>query len=309
MSRKFKFGIVVLVFLGFLIISNWYLFYKKYDYQYTFRAETSKGVVFQRITDWTTGSIAGIDSVVMIKRKAFSQVRQTIWVKNQGYDINWEITQAKDSMAQVDIGINARIGSLSKRLGMLLGQNPIKDNTLSLFLDFREYLSNFLKSNKVSDNIEMGKSPGTWCAYVTLESAITSKSNRMIANNAYINAFLANHDLILAGKPFIEVLHWNLDDQTIKFNFCFPVEYRGDLPDHETIKFKRIIGLKSLKIDYYGNYRYSDRAWYVLLDHAQKKNISLDPRPVEVYLNNPITDGNEHQWQAEVYMPIVDKIP
>jgi|GEM_PF-386410 len=308
MSRKSKIGIVVFALLSFSIVSAWYLFYKTYDYQYTFKARTSKGVIFQRITDWTTSSITHIDSIVIIDRKAFEQVQQTIWVKGQAYHIDWELSRTKDSMTQVDIGVNTSSNNLAKRLGMLLGQNPIKDHTLSLFLNFREYLDNFLKSTKVSDNIELGRSPEKWCAYVTLESDIKSKSNRMMANNAYINAFLVNHDLALAGKPFTEILHWNLDSQRIKFNFCFPIAYGNDMPDHETIKFKQTVGRRSLKIDYYGNYRYSDRAWYALLDHAQKKNFSVDLQPVEVFLNNPITDGNENQWQAEIYLPIADEI-
>lgn len=307
MSIKSKIGL--LLSIVFLAVSTWYLFIKEYDYQYTFRVAALKGVIFQKITDWTTSKVPGIDSTEIQNRMAFTNIYQTIWIDNQHYNVHWDLSTINDTITQVDIGVNTIGDGTKTRFKMLLGENLIKTHTLALFLDFRTYLDNFLKSNSVSDNIQIEKTPEHWSAFVTIESDIKSKSTGMMANNAYINAFLAEHELNLAGKPYLEVLHWDLNQQRIKFNFCFPIHYCSDLPDHETIKFKKTKSAEALKTIYQGNYRYTDRAWYTLLDYARKNNVTISPKPLEVYLNNPVTDGNEYSWKAEIYLPILNEIP
>ena len=55
---------------------------------------------------------------------------------------------------------------------------------------------------------------------------------------------------------------------------------------------------------YNGNYITSDRAWYELLDDAERKNIEVHQTPVEVFYNNPNYGGDELNWKAEIYMPL-----
>ncbi len=300
MKRRIRF--LLLFLIGTLAV--WYFFIKKYDHQYTFNVATPKGVVFQKINDWTTSSIASIDSVVTRKKIAFKTVQQHIWISEKGYRVNWEINDTNDSVTKVKIGVNLLEGGVADRFQILIGNNPIKDSTLEAFKNFREYLNNFLTATTVSDTIIHARSPEHWCAYVALEGDIASKANKMMANTAFITAFLSEEDIALAGNPYLEVLDWDLDSQRIKYNFCFPIDVYDNLPHHETIKFKKTKSYNSLKIKYFGNYRYSDRAWYELIEYAENNALPVSFTPLEVYLNNPITDGNERSWEAEVFMPV-----
>jgi len=45
-------------------------------------------------------------------------------------------------------------------------------------------------------------------------------------------------------------------------------------------------------------------AWYKLIDYAKTNHIDIDLLPVELYLNDPHTGGNDLEWEADVYMPI-----
>ena len=55
---------------------------------------------------------------------------------------------------------------------------------------------------------------------------------------------------------------------------------------------------------YNGNYITSDRAWYALLNYADKNNISVDALPIEIFYNNPEMGGNALLWKTEVYLPL-----
>ena len=67
---------------------------------------------------------------------------------------------------------------------------------------------------------------------------------------------------------------------------------------------KQYNGVKAIKATYNGNYITSDRAWYALLDYAEKNDILIDKKPLEVFYSNPNFGGDELLWEAEIFMPI-----
>jgi effector-binding domain-containing protein len=79
------------------------------------------------------------------------------------------------------------------------------------------------------------------------------------------------------------------------------------LPGHPDLNYKQIPATRALKAIYNGNYITSDRAWYTLLDYAEKMKEEVTPLPLEVFHNNPNMGGNELQWKAEIYMPLKEK--
>ena len=95
-----------------------------------------------------------------------------------------------------------------------------------------------------------------------------------------------------------------MENDSIQYNFCFPIIKGDSLPTHELIKYKQYQSEKAIKAIYNGNYVTSDRAWYALLDYAERENIEVHKTPVEFFFNNPNYGGNELQWKAEIYMPI-----
>jgi len=114
-----------------------------------------------------------------------------------------------------------------------------------------------------------------------------------------------NH-IEITGKPFLEVYEWDVQNQKVKYNYCFPIKQSDSLPQNNEVKFKKINSKKALKATYYGNYRTSDRAWFTIYDYAIRNDIRIEHTPLEIFYNNPFTGGNELEWRAEIYMPIVE---
>ena len=105
----------------------------------------------------------------------------------------------------------------------------------------------------------------------------------------------------------IEVVNWNKENDSLEYNFSYPIIRSERLPMNTDIKYKRIFAKKALKAVYNGNYITSDRAWYRLIDYAKSNNIAVDSKPIEVFFNNPNLGGNELAWKAEIYLPLKEE--
>ena len=97
------------------------------------------------------------------------------------------------------------------------------------------------------------------------------------------------------------------EKDSINYNFCFPIIKSDSLPKHHLISYKQQESVKALKATYNGNYITSDRAWYALLEHAERNAIKVSETPIEVFYNNPNFGGDELQWNAEIFMPLIDQ--
>ena len=95
-----------------------------------------------------------------------------------------------------------------------------------------------------------------------------------------------------------------IKNDSIQYNFCFPIKQSDSLPKHPEIKYKRYYEKDAIKATYNGNYITSDRAWYALKEYADRNNIEIDLTPIEIFYNNPNMGGDELQWKAEIFMPI-----
>jgi effector-binding domain-containing protein len=125
----------------------------------------------------------------------------------------------------------------------------------------------------------------------------------MIRNDAVITGFLQQNDIKIVGKPYVEVQNWNLDKETLDFNYCFPVDKNPKLIDNAVVKFKMIPAVKGLQATYFGNFRTSDRAWFALLDYAKRYDIKLTNKPLEHFLANPFNGGDELTWETKIIIP------
>ena len=128
----------------------------------------------------------------------------------------------------------------------------------------------------------------------------------MMESYPFLNSVIANNGIEINGIPFIETTDWNMQNDSIVFDFCYPIIKKDTLPTIKDIVYKEFIGMKSLKAVYNGNYMTSDRAWYTLLDYAEKNGIEVDKKPIEFFFNNPNMGGDALRWKAEVYMPLSD---
>ena len=126
-------------------------------------------------------------------------------------------------------------------------------------------------------------------------------------NYGLLATVMGSNDVKLNGPPFVEITNWDMQTDSIAYNFCFPIIRSEKLPNHPIIKYKRVFANKALKATYNGNYITSDRAWYTLLKKAKDENKDIELTPIEYFHNNPNFGGDALRWKAEIYMPLSKK--
>ena len=149
--------------------------------------------------------------------------------------------------------------------------------------------------------------PSKYLAYVPIKATQFQKAGGMMQNFSYLTNELYTSGVQLDGPPMLEVTQWDMENDSLYYNFGQPIIRSEKLPIGTDIQYKRLFSKRALKAEYNGNYITSDRAWYALLDYAKKHNIEVEPHPVEIFYNNPSTGAAELTWKAEIYMPIKEK--
>jgi Transcriptional regulator, effector-binding domain/component len=291
---------ILSIIIALLMVSMvWYLFLKPQDYQVSFMVKTNPGTVYETVKAWNQG----LDSVVPIDFESTEHFYQTLVVNDSVHKYEWIVTPVNDTLSQVDVNIVDPDHSMDNKWKIIFSDTDFAIGSRKTLLDFNDFLSDHLKSFKVS--IE-GSSElfSSYCACVTLNTTPENKAKGMMGEYNFLNTILLENGVQLNGPPFVEVLEWDLRKNSLQFNFCNPIIRSEKLPNHPDLSYKRIFPKKALKAIYNGNYITSDRAWYFLLDYAKKSNIPVEEKPIEVFYNNPNMGGNELEWKTEVFMPL-----
>ena len=218
------------------------------------------------------------------------------------YTYVWEITPLNDSVSKVSVGINEIGKSWYNKITAPFWPTKFKTEQIRKVKDLREGLNEHLKNLKVRIDGE-GTSKPVYVAYIQLKSALQEKAQTMIGNDAAITGFLYTHKIKIVDRPYVEIVDWDLDKETIVFNYCFPIDPSTKAIADANVKFKTIPSLKGIKATYYGNFRTSDRAWFALMDYAKKNDLKIKNIALEHFLANPFNGGNELEWETQIIMP------
>lgn len=286
-------GILLLVFLG------WYLLIKPYDYRVTFEVKTTAGTINQSLKIWNVG----LENSSPINQESLSKLTQHIKINDSTYQYQWSISSLNDSVSKVKVYIKDLDHSLANKISIPFSHTDFEKRTLKTVSNFTDKLLEHLKKIKVKVEGE-SFSRSTYCAYIPMKGLQVEKARGMMKNYSLLTQVLSSDQVKMNGTPFVEVTDWNQQNDSIEYHFCFPIIKNDSLPKHPLIQYKQYQGVKALKAIYNGNYITSDRAWYALLEYADRKNIAIENKPVEVFNNNPNFGGNELRWEAEIYMPI-----
>ena len=295
MVRKF-FWVIAFILLGIIL---WYLFLKPQDYLATFKANATPGTINQTIKLWQET----LEDSKIIRQDEINDLDQRITFNDSIFIYNWKIEQLDDSISRVNISIQDTEHSLSNRLSMLFSNTDFEKRSKKTILEFHEKLEEHLDKFKVTVK-RMDSIPDKYCAYVSLKSTQVEKAGEMMKNYPLLDGFILNSKIETDGQPFIEVTHWNIEKDSITYDFCYPIKKKDSLPEHGVIKYKHFKGGPALMAIYNGNYITSDRAWYALLNEAKNRNVDVTGKPVEIFFSNPNMTSNELDWVAEIYMPL-----
>ncbi|MBT1706155.1 GyrI-like domain-containing protein, partial [Chryseosolibacter indicus] len=119
-----------------------------------------------------------------------------------------------------------------------------------------------------------------------------------------LTSFVEHFNFKPNGVPIVKIKEWRHNSGTLEFDFCFPIVRTDSLPQVEFITYKTFKKQRVLKAEYFGNYFTSDRAWYELIQYANKNGYKVDHSPIEYFYTNPTTGINESDWKAEIFLPI-----
>ncbi|PCE65959.1 GyrI-like domain-containing protein [Sediminicola luteus] len=295
MGKKLKWGLVLLIPIGLL----YYLFWHPFDYQVGFTTQTTTGTLNQTIKLWNQTQKNG----KIIAQKGLNELTQEIQVGDSIHRYHWQIQRKTDTTLYVRVRVTDTENSISNRLALPFGKTDFKTGVIQKVTDFNTALNEHLDKIDVRVN-GPAEIESMFCAYIPLEGKQLSKAREMMQYYPLLSNFVIENGLETSGIPFVEVSHWDPLTEDIKYNFCYPISPTVALPQHPTIKYKRIHAKKALKATYHGNYITSDRAWYALLEYAEKQGLEIAKQPIEYFFNNPNIDIDEKKWKAEIFMPL-----
>ncbi len=200
---------------GYLI---WYLFLKPYDYLVAFKAKTSVGTINQSLKQWD----ASLDNSNYINQEDLGHLTQELELNNTLYTYNWKISAINDSMSQVKVYVKANENSFQNRLSIPFSDTEFESITKQTITEFNDRLNAHLKTINITI-VGESTTPETYCAYVTLKSLQREKASGMMKNYSFLSSILASSGIKMNGTPFIEVTQWTMDNDSLVYNFCFPI--------------------------------------------------------------------------------------
>lgn len=277
----------------------WYLFIRPYDYSASIKANTFPGTINQSIKMWE----ASLKDSRFTEQGNLNHLRQQIIFNDSVFSYQWEIEALSDSTSEIHVFIKDVNNSLQNKLQIPFSDTDFEKRTRKTLLDFNTKLKEHIKNFKVTI-VGLDSIPASYSAYVALSGKQPEKAMGMMRNYAMLDQLILKSDIQPNGRPFVEVTKWNMQTDSIHYNFCYPIIKSDSLPQHITIQYKQFNGGKGVKAIYNGNYITSDRAWYALLDYADKNGYKVDKKPVELFYSNPNLGGNELNWKAEIFMPL-----
>ena len=291
-------AIVGFILGGFLL---WYLIIKPYDYLVTFKVKTSAGTINQSIKLWNTS----LENSSPIQQENLKNLTQQIIVKDSTFNYDWSISSVNDSISKVNVYVTDIDHSFANKISIPFGTTDFEKRTQNTITDFIDKLKEHLNKIRVRV-VGIDSTRTTYCAYIPMKGLQIEKARGMMQNYSLLTSVLSAENIEMNGTPFVEITNWNTQNDSIAYNFCFPVIKSDSLPIDPRIQYKQYSGVKALKASYNGNYITSDRAWYALLDYAGNNDIEIVKKPLEVFYSNPNFGGDELKWEAQIYLPIKD---
>ncbi|MDG2431239.1 GyrI-like domain-containing protein [Flavobacterium sp.] len=296
--------------IAFLVLFSvgliWYLFIKKSDYTITFTVNAATGTVSQGIVEWSKTQLKDKnDLYTIIEKRNFDFIQQNFKNDTEEMEYVWELNPVDDSITKVTVGIKDLKHSLYNKVTVPFAATQFRTQQIEKIKNFKTGLEDHVKKFKIKIDGE-GESKEMFVAYIPLKSVLQEKAQTMLSNDVVIVGYLTRNKIpILGYRPYLEVTEWDKENETVTFNYCFPIPKDTKYIQDKRIKFKTIKAMKGLKATYYGNYRTSDRAWFTMLDYAKRHDIQLQDKVLEHFLNNPFNGGNELEWQTTVIIPFL----
>lgn len=299
-SRK---NIKITCSVVFFFLLAWYFLIKENDYCISFKVQASRGTIYQGIQEWTAAQLSKEqEKYSLLGKKDLKFIKQNMIKGATRQEYTWEVSSLNDSVCNVSVSIKDLNHSWYNKLTVPFFNTTFKKEQIRKISEFKKGLLDHIKEFKVKIEGE-GTSEETFVAYIALKSILQEKGQTMIGNDASITGFLYENKIKIIGRPYVEITNWDNENEAIEFNYCFPIAKETKIVANELVKYKTLPAIKGLTATYYGNFRTSDRAWFALMDYAERRNLKLESTVLEHFLANPFNGGNELEWETKVVIP------
>jgi len=236
--------------IGFLL---WYFIIKPYDYLVTFKVKTTAGTINQSIKLWNTS----LENSSPLQQENLKNLTQQIIVKDSTFNYNWSISSVNDSISKVNVYVTDIDHSFANKISIPFGTTDFEKRTQNTITDFIDKLKEHLNKIRVRV-VGIDSTRTTYCAYIPMKGLQIEKARGMMQNYSLLTSVLSAENIEMNGTPFVEITNWNTQNDSIAYNFCFPVIKSDSLPIDPRIQYKQYSGVKALKASYNGNYITSD---------------------------------------------------
>lgn len=292
-----KISWIILVVL--CIVLFYYLLIRSFEFQVKFKANTLPGDLIETIRIWNRS----LDKGKVLEVDSFNTLKQNVIIEDRSYILDWHFTYKDDSVTLVDVRVSEPNREIVNKLLVPFIQQKIEKDAADIVKEFYEALKVHLSITKVTI-VGATELDSVFCACRLLETNQIEKANGMMKDYPILTSFINEFRLRPNGSPMIRIETWKHSAGLLKYYFCFPILPSDSLPKIESVFFMSFPKQKVLRANYNGNYVTSDRAWYELINFAEKRGYPIKPLPIEYFIDNPSFGVNEKEWRAEIYMPL-----
>jgi effector-binding domain-containing protein len=301
--KKVLISIVLPIVLA-LVGGTAFLLTRPSDYQAHFTEKTTPDVAYFSILNWDIWNRNQVKPKFEILGKTpVSSISQKVSVNDTTFIFKWEFEKLNDSLTLIRTFVSDPDRKLYNRLTLPFKNTRFKHDVRGNLLDIMTRLELMMGSMRYEFT---GHHPfeKKSCVGIRLKSTVRGKAAMMMSNVIALNQFVRENKLELDGSPFLVIQGWNEHQNSISFDFCFPIKRTDAIPENPNIKLMTVEGMDAIKTDFYGNYSISDITWHNLAEEAKKSGYRSNGKLIEVYYNDPHSGGNELEWKAGIYLGI-----
>lgn len=291
-----------------VIVLIWYLFIKKYDYQFETTAKYGPGAVAYELLEWRNFQNGSNPASGNFHNDDFNSIIQKFGIQNgDSIEFAWELERLNDSSTAITVKVLSEKNRLANRIAIA---NPFQksqyiDSLKQKLLNFKKELRQQQELYRIIPADELVESPHMDCVCSSSHNIpLTRKATEMMATISSLENYILSNKITLNGYPFLKVTNWDRKNDIIDFDFCFPIEKKEGLREAPNLTLKTYPSQRSLNVTFNGNYRISHISWFDLLSRAREKQLEVTGGPLEVYHDNPKIDNDELNWRAEIYLPV-----
>ena len=303
-KRKSAWTKFIFIFIG--LFFAWYLLFKEYDYEVRFKAKTSPGTLYSMVEEWNLiRKEQGKLEYDLLSKIPYTSISQKLEYGGSAYELDWDFKSLNDSITQVIIGYKQPGKKMFNRLTAPFFRTKFKEDLLYLANEYKTGVENTLREKFRVHSVSLDTLPDMSYAYLQIQGVpMRDKAANMMKNTGHLLGILTELNLKKKGYPFLLIENWDKENNSLDFRFCYQIEPTDSLPVHPELKYDVVNPRPALKTIYNGNYIYSDRGWFALHEYAKRHKIDCDQTPLEIFHNNPFSDGNEIKWITEIYLPL-----